>query len=211
MSAEPFAWNIVIAGAWNVAILTPDGIRKRLFELPSGTPVEVEVSIDRPGLLRVIHDSLVVTPTSQALEVAPQKLEAVALQRAAEVAQRALRSLPETPTSAAGVNIRYQFPALPDGLLELLRAPTDDVFSDADYVIEGSLTKRSLTLSPGVINVEINSGRSGDGAVTMNFHRASDAHSDLATWLSRTQEFVELSQKLFRSIEADVQNTGGSP
>ena len=42
MPAEPFSWNAVVVGAWNIAILSPDGVRRRLFDLPEGTPIELE-------------------------------------------------------------------------------------------------------------------------------------------------------------------------
>jgi hypothetical protein len=46
MELEPFDWNVVIAAYWNRAILTPNGIAKRLFKIPEGTAMEVEVPVD---------------------------------------------------------------------------------------------------------------------------------------------------------------------
>src|SRR6266404_107175 len=153
MEGEPYAWNVLIIGAWNAAILTPNGIKKRLFELPEATPVEVEVSLDQPAPHRVIYDGIVVTPLAHALEVSPRRFEFPLLKRATEIARKALQALPETPTSAVGVNIRYNFGTLPDELIDMVKAPIDQTLSDADFAIKGGVTKRALTFDSGVINV----------------------------------------------------------
>jgi len=36
-------------------MLTPQGIARRLFNVPDGTAVEIHVSFDQPGLVRVIR------------------------------------------------------------------------------------------------------------------------------------------------------------
>jgi hypothetical protein len=69
MPAEPFSWNAVVVGAWNTAILSPDGVRRRIFNLPDGTPIDLEIAIDRHGHFRIGHDGLVVIPTGSRLEV----------------------------------------------------------------------------------------------------------------------------------------------
>jgi hypothetical protein len=207
-SMEPYAWNVIIIGAWNVAILTPDGIRRLLFQLPEGTPVEIEVAIDRPGPFKVVHDGLLVTPLPHALEVAPQKFDLASLQRASDIARRALQSLPQTPVSAAGVNIRYKFPALPDALIELVTAPIDDTFSDAGYVIEGGATKRVLTLNPGVLNVDVSQGKTGEGSVVLNFHRESAVQPELEGWLSKTEDFFGVSKRVLSLIKTEPQERG---
>ena len=65
MQAIPVNWNVVVAAAWNLAILTPDGIRKRLLELDASTPIQVEVALDTPQSFRVIHDGMIIVPSSQ--------------------------------------------------------------------------------------------------------------------------------------------------
>ncbi len=205
MEGEPYAWNVLIIGAWNAAILTPNGIKKRLFELPEATPVEVEVSLDQPAPHRVIYDGIVVTPLAHALEVSPRRFEFPLLKRATEIARKALQALPETPTSAVGVNIRYNFGTLPDELIDMVKAPIDQTLSDADFAIKGGVTKRALTFDSGVINVEVSQGQAGDGSLTMNFHRDSTVSSDLQAWLSRVDEFVEQSRRILRAIKTTVQ------
>src|SRR6516165_8300462 len=60
MPLVPCEWNVVVMGRWNRAILTPQGIATRLFQLPLNTSIGVEVPMDGIGPYRVSHDRLVV-------------------------------------------------------------------------------------------------------------------------------------------------------
>jgi hypothetical protein len=204
-TGEPYGWNIVVMGAWNVAILTPDGIRRRLFELPDGTPVEVQIAIDLPAPPRVRHGGLMVAPSASALEISLIQADKASMLRAAGLAKRTLLILPETPVSAVGVNIRYQFAVLPDELINLVKAPIDTELSDAGFSIEGGMTRRSLTLAPGLLNVEVTQGKMAEGTITLNFHRDSANPGELASWLSSTGDFLEQSEKFLARIKANVQ------
>ncbi len=205
MPAQPENWNIIISGAWNLAILTPDGIRKRLFRLPEGTPLQLEIAIDQPGLFRVIHDGVIVAPSSQLLEVVVQTHDLASLEKASHIGQTALKALPETPVAAAGVNIRYAVKALPDELMDLLKTPIDDAYSDEGFTIEGALTRRSLAHAPGVVNVEISQGREGAGTVLMNFHCASSSSDELCQWLTKVSEFWEVAQRILTVMKVPTQ------
>jgi hypothetical protein len=187
MPAEPFSWNAVVVGAWNTAILSPDGVRRRLFDLPEGTPIELEIAVDRPGNFRIGHDGLVVIPATSRLEVTTQVPSPESLERACRLCQRALQGLPETPVSAVGINVRYRFAELPDALLDLVRAPVDAALADADFQVQGAVTGRSVTVAPGAL---------GAGTLEFNFHRDSAVAAELSDWLGRVQEFITLSDRM---------------
>ncbi len=195
MPVTPYSWNAVVVGAWNRAILTPDGVRRRLFELPEGTPVEVEVAIDLPGPFRVGHDGILVAPAATRLEVAMRKSDLDSLARACTVCSRALRSLPETPVTAAGINIRYRFTELPDTTFDLIRAPLDGALSDAGFQVGTATTTRGVSVPPGVVNVKVTHAE-GEGTLEFNFHRDSKTPNELIEWLERSAEFVQLSDRL---------------
>ena len=199
MPTEPFGWNVIVIGAWNMAILTPDGVRRRLFQVEDGIPLEVQIAVDSPGQFRVAHDGILVAPTATRLELAPQKPEPESLARAAELACRALHSLPETPVSAAGVNIRFRFAELPDKLLDLVRAQVDGSLADAGFKIAGATTKRTLAHDPGVINLQVKQEDVG-GTLEFNCHRDSKTHGELSEWIRRVPEFVEVSTTLLKVL-----------
>lgn len=201
MATLPFEWNIVIVGSWNEAILTPDGIRKRLYQLPEGTPVDIQVALDRPAPHRVSHGGLTVTPSSSALVVSVDVCDLESMKRACALAINALHSLPETPLSAAGINLRYRIEELPGGLLDLIETPIDESFSDSDYEIKKRRIQRSLGFQPGVINVEVSQEQTTEAKLLLNFHLDSQNPHDLENWLSRLDEFFVKAQELLTLMQ----------
>lgn len=201
MELQATDWNVVVVGAWNTAILTPDGIRKRLFELPEGTPVDIEVAVDRPGYFRVRHGGTLVTPSPTILDVMGGLGDYDSLSKACAVAKKALFNLPETPVAAAGINIRYRIDQLPDELIDLIKVSLDDDLSDRGYLIVGRTTKRTLALTPGVVNIEIAQGPDIEGVITINFHLDSTDTATLAAWIDRVEEFFNMSSKLLALLK----------
>lgn len=176
-----------------------------MLNLAEGAPLQLEVAIDRPGSFRVIHDDVVVAPSSRQLEIAVQSNDIASLKKASVIGQRALLTLPETPVAAAGINFGFTLDPLPDALLDPLKTPIDDAFSDDQFVIENRLIRRSLRQAPGVINVEI--GQTGDnqGTVLMNFHCASSSPTVLAEWLSRVDNFWGIGQQLLTTMKISAE------
>ena len=181
MSLEAFDWNVVVAGYWNPAILTPAGIAQRLFGLAEGSPVLVEVPIDGLAPYRVRHDNLTVTAEMGRLVVNADSPHYALLDRARGIAIRAIEALPETPLTAAGFNVRVKIGDPPNELLAALGPPLDHLLSDAALVIEGSGLTRALKTGDGVLNLAIRAGT--DITVEFNFHRQSSKHDELVSWL----------------------------
>ncbi len=207
MVAVPFGWNVVIVGAWNVAILTPDGIRRRLFQLPDQATIEVDVAIDRLAPFRVRHDGLIVVPSSSMLEISTEVLDLPSLLKAGEIGVRALASLPETPLAAAGINVRYRLSDIPDDLWDLIGCSLDDALSDAGHTIKRRAVSRSLLLHPGEVNIELSYGDETDSKLNFNFNLESPQHQELQQWLARANEFFSISQTLLSTMK--VQNAEG--
>ena len=69
MPLEPYDWNVVVLGHWNPAILTPQGISERLFQLPTETEIGIEVPMDAIGPFRVSLGDLAVMVTEAQLMV----------------------------------------------------------------------------------------------------------------------------------------------
>jgi len=193
MPPSPSDWNVILLGAWNLAILTPDGISRRLFELEPGTPLEIQVPITGHGQapIRVIHSGLVVEPTSGRLSVTPQEPTEQGLRDAVAVAGKALESLPETPVSAAGINIRYKFDTVPDELVTIQTSTIDDQLAVAGSRIRSRALERALEWNEGVINLTARSNGDGSALLSLNFHRDSLTGPDLLAWLRRVDEMLE--------------------
>ncbi|KAF0118186.1 MAG: hypothetical protein FD151_2223 [bacterium] len=181
MTLEAYDWNVTIVGYWNRAILTPAGIAQRLLGLEKGTPLLVEVAIDGIGPIRVKHDNLTIVPEAGRLVIMSDVATLANFDRAKNVGVKAIESLPETPFSAAGFNIRVKIDEIPDQILSALQAKIDDRLSDANLTIEKRSLTRTVKWREGVLNLTIHLEK--ELRVELNFHRQSTVKEELIAWL----------------------------
>lgn len=187
----------MVAGSWNLAILTPNGIRQRLLRRPEGTVVEVQVSLERQGPMIVRADGLLITPTAGQLIVSALEQCDESLLRAAEAARNGIASLAQTPFVAAGINIRHAFERLPESLSGFCVSTLDPKLADLEHDIRRRTVTRSVVWHEGFLNIEIGaSDEDGSGFLALNFHRASSDAEELSTWLGRTTDALETAKKL---------------
>lgn len=198
MPGTPIDWNVVVVGAWNIAILTPEGIVRRMFQLPSGTPVEVQVPLDRQAPIRVKHRDIVVSPSSTHLVVGPVEQSLPGISASSQIVQRALASLPETPLQASGINFRYIFDEFPDDFIRDLGSPMEDRLADHGHQTMGKVSKYILSWEPGTLNVEVHQPASGRPLVTVNFHLNSTENRALQDWIGRVEEMHRTTCNLLR-------------
>ena len=207
MNFEPYEWNVVVAGYWNPAILTPAGISERLFQLEKGTPVVVEVPIDGLAPHRAKCDGLTVTAEMGRLVVHADEPNYINLEKANIVAARAIDGLPETPLKAAGFNIRYRIVNPSDGFLAKTEAGIDTLLSDSGFIIQAKMLQRSLAWNEGVVNLTVHS--EPEKKVEINFHRQSAIQKELSDWLSTPIDSVkqEVNKILLKVIGAKPEGT----
>ncbi len=178
---QRFDWNVVVLGGWNKAILTPAGIKKRLFKEEG--MLEVQVPIDGLGPYRAKVGPIGVIVDSQSLEVSALKCTYENLLGAMKIAQAALIWLPETPLSAIGINIRYKFDSLPSETADRLRCEFDSQLAELEYVrVENGVTK-SVEFNDGVINAIVSSDKTGKGTLVVNFTRTTQEQAEAIKWL----------------------------
>jgi len=181
VSVESLNWNVVVAGYWNPAILTPAGIAQRLFGLEEGTPVQIEVPMDGLAPYRVRHDDLTVTAEAGRLIVSADAPRYDLLDYARKIAAKTIAELPETPLTAAGYNIRMHVDDPSNELLTATACEIDNQLSDAAFSIESRGLQRSLKIAKGVLNLSIR--QQDDVTFEFNFHRQSSNRNQLIAWL----------------------------
>jgi hypothetical protein len=189
MNLEALNWNVVVAGYWNPAILTPAGIARRLFGLAEGTPILIEVPTDGLAPYHVRHEDLTVTAEMGRLAVSADAPRYDLLDRAREVAARAIDGLPETPLTAAGYNITMKVSDPPNELLAATACGIDALLSDAAFSIDSRGLRRSLKMGDGVLNLSIQQEK--DVTVEFNFHRQSSNRDELIAWMKYPINEVE--------------------
>ena len=183
MIFEPFDWNVVVAGAWNRAILTPQWIMRYVFRVEENTPLPIEIPVNTLGPFRIRHGGVRAIPGDGRLELSTDPCNDENLELAKGYACIAMEELPRTPLSAAGVNIRYRNPETPPELYHLLDSQVDHSLSDAGFVIGGRKLNRSVTYKEGLINFELNWHQSEGVAIIFNFHLSSSDVEKLKSWL----------------------------
>ena len=190
MPLAPNDWNVVVAGFWNRAILTPQGIAARLFNLEPDTPIEVEVPIDSLGPYRVRYDGLTVMASNVRLQVEPQRSEFGELRRAMDIARRAVDRLPETPLSAVGINVKYKAVEPTERLQSLIEHDWDTDLSDQQFTIRRRTIARSVGWNDGAINV---SAIESDGKMEIQFNieRRSNEQAEHLAWLDTGIDQIE--------------------
>lgn len=193
-----FEWNVVVVGAWNPAILTPAGIAQRIFELPTTTPIQVLVPIDGRAPTKVIHAGLEVMASAEQLIVSPSECSPAALQNAGAAAARAIKTLPITPFTAAGINVRTRYERLPSVLLDGLDSTLDNVLGER-YKLESRALQRAIEWDTGTLNLRVE-GQDGGGTIQVNFHLQSSDEAALRTWLCRAGEFANASTQLIAEL-----------
>lgn len=199
MPLSPTDWNVVVVGRWNRAILTPSGIKQRLFRLDEGTPVEVFVAIDAIAPPQVKYEGTIVIVGGDRLISHPETSDFHGLERSMEVARRAMENLPETPVTAAGMNVKYSCKDSLEALQSITRHSWwDDRLSDFKYEILGRTLSRALKWREGQINFSVSEESDTTFQIQFNFHRGSTSVTDLVRWL--TTPVVDLENEVNRIL-----------
>jgi uncharacterized protein YjfI (DUF2170 family) len=183
---EAVDWSVVVVGRWNRSILTPAGIGSRLFKIPEGTPLEVELAIDVMLPPRVTYENLRVSVGSQRLIIESLGCNFTEIERARELARNAMESLPETPITAVGINVKYAYKEADEYLtrvLEMMSTELDDRLSAlSDKVTKRSLS-RSMLVGGGRLNLTLLEDEQCQLRVELNYEHVSEDISKQNEWL----------------------------
>jgi hypothetical protein len=196
MSLEPVDWSVVVAARWNRAILTPAGIRQRIFGISDEEfPLEVMIPIDLLAPPQVTLNEMVVIANWNRLVVRPKKLDFESLCGAMSLALNAVNSLPETPFEAVGINIAYKIDDS-EPLESALKVGVDEKFGDAQLVINGRESIRILEWRTGKINVRV-SNTEQLKSIQLNIEIKSSEIESIRKWLQLQETDIrEISRKI---------------
>ena len=206
MVLQPADWGVVIVGRWNRAILTPNGIAKRLFKLGEEKQVRVAVPLDGVSPYLVGHPSqqIVVMTDESRLLVQVEKPVYDELGNAMMAGVNAMIALPETPVTAAGYNINFHSKELTPEMAALLVAEPEKSLVDAGFSTVARTVGRSLEHDEGRLNVTV-SGEDGF-TVSLNFHRSSEVIDELRQWLQTPVEHVKQTvERVLAALKLDIE------
>jgi hypothetical protein len=205
MRAQVENWSIVLLGAWNTAILTPDWLTKYLGV--SG-PVQIEFPIGNLLMplrytlngvhLVVVRDRVVLAPCADDPEI---------LGRMESFSKSILTVLTHTPVTAIGINFEFIEEVPSPEMKKIFKSPDLPRIADADLVIEATELKRRLRLpQDGVLNLALQQTNGSQVSVTLNFHRDVDGAATAANYLDgRVTKYRALATKfLHDTYELDL-------
>jgi hypothetical protein len=196
MSLKPLDWNVVVVGRWNLAILTPAGIRKYMFGgLPEATQLRIAVPLDgiSPYMIEDPNNEITVIPSADRIVIKLQKEDYRMLRSAMQAGVKVLSSLPETPVSAAGFNIRFIVDEIPLELIDVANSTIDQKLATLNYYnIVSRTISRSISYNDGLMNLVIDIKEDSVSTVVFNFHQGSNDRQKLINWLNLPVEDIEL-------------------
>jgi len=209
MMFDPFGWSIVIAGRWNPAILTPAGIARRVFQIEKGKEIGLQVDVPLDGIspyrVKDPSNTLAVMATDRRVTIEPIRMNYAAFQKAMKAGKDAVQSLPETPLSAAGININFRVSDLDTPLNAMISSSLDATVSDLHFSIHDRSLSRSLVFRTGLINLILMVTET-DTKIFFNFHCGSSEHSKIIEWLSTPiDSIVEQVNNLSKALNIQVQ------
>ncbi len=193
LNPQPFNWDVVIVGFWNRAILTPNGIAKRLFKLPEGSGIEVFVPVNSLEPSQVKHNGIFVRVEKRQLIIGTDKPSYEELIKVMKTGCNALQDLPETPVFAAGFNVRFKIDDYPE-FEEITQSSIDTQISDAGYEIVSRGLTRKIRRQGGILNLRVRKDEKDEIITELNFHRDSNNITDLINWLSISE--IELRNEV---------------
>jgi hypothetical protein len=202
MELMPSDTSLVLAGAWNAAILTPTWVQKFGFDAPVDQRVQVFVPAGLGPVFefpRYVIGSLSYTIRPDALVVAPQDDSEDSLQLAEDVVARMLRALPHTPLSGIGHNFAFRDPAPQPGILRTFTDANRDLSAVVPQGWHSTSASIALTLKHDERNVLINITRIFDAGIIImrfNFHHPISSYDEAMNILSGEGDYARIVQNL---------------
>lgn len=200
------AFNVVLVGAWNAAIFSPEWAKQNLA-VNKEQEVVLAIPMQMALAPRLTVEGINLYPSAQALVLDCVEYSDAALQACALKVERLAALLPHTPVSAVGVNFRF-VGALEDHLaLADLFAFSDAAKIDAGaFTLSSSVVKRSYMLKDSsILNLTIES-RGGRLGIEFNFHSdiKSLAEAPAKTTYARILDYRAQAGEFMNSVY-DVQ------
>lgn len=143
--------NIIIAGAWNRRLFSPEWVGRWIFD---GKPIDVEIPLMLGGPFKFIHDGLELYPDSDRLIIIPKNLEDSSLSAAEKVSIKILDLLPHTPIAALGLNFAFLEESLNDRL-KIFSLLDDPLLAGNSLEIIETQIRRLLKFESKICNLSI--------------------------------------------------------
>lgn len=202
MRIVPDRCTLVIVGAWNQAIFTPQFVREKIMPGPEAVQSGIEVG---PGGFTAHHKGshFRLSVRADRLIWTPYNTDEGTLKTVERAACDLLALLSVTPISGIGFNYGFDASSDEGDVARILELPDSTKLEQMQAVSELVSVRRRIRLKEQVLNIVI--GRAADASVSvdLNFHKdvidaatAKQALPDAIVGFK--QRALELMQSLYR-------------
>jgi hypothetical protein len=151
MKPKPETWTVVVAGAWNTRLFSPEWVGKHLL---ADQPMSIEVPFAGPvSHLKLTAGGVVLIPTEDRLVVGVQEATLAAMQKAEDVARKAVVLLAHTPTAAVGINFGFEDQSPSAGLTEIFRMSDAKRLSGFGCAVKQTSISRRIEIDGRALNI----------------------------------------------------------
>lgn len=180
LTLHPGETSLVIAGAWNPAILTPAWVLQYGLERAAGAQEQVQVALPAgQGLLfdfpRYTLAEFIYVVRPDALVINPVQHNADGFALIERATGEMLRHLPHTPLNGLGHNFEFRDTNPANDVLDIFTQASHDIGQQAPEGWDSATTLISSSFRVGAGNVFANVQRQFDGisfVIKFNFHHA---------------------------------------
>jgi hypothetical protein len=159
--------SLVIVGAWNPAIFTPQWAQEHIF--PSDDRIDGEIALPE-HVLRLTAGDMVLLVKPDRVEFRPKSVLEDNLARTERTAIRLLSRLQDTPVTAFGINFRFQVPDPSRTIDEILEVPEGERVRELGAAVESVSVKRRVIWEEFVVNVSVSRDGGIPPAISFNHH-----------------------------------------
>ena len=192
-------WSIVIAGSWNLAILNPEWLAKKIF---CKDEVEVElVLVGTRPTIRIRSGNVVFFPSSTRVSISCKEASAAALEEVEAVAVKVLKELPVTPLSGIGVNFAFRAEAPTEALLDCFNLNDGAKLSASGPQILSTGITRAFDDDGNRINYSMELGEDRSVTLKFNFHTpVSDGKEAISAIEKLSAVRLERAEKIIGEV-----------
>lgn len=191
--------NLVLLGAWNTAILTPEWIIRHVPSLDGDAQVPIEISLGNPHRFRFTVKNVVVQPASLRLDLIAQQESEETYEVIANIARAIVETLPHTPISAVGHNMAFEL----ENAESIRSECSDDLDELQDFyknaaagtAVNKMRAQHVIEYSDHILNVSYVISRI-QRVIEFNYNYAIASPQDLSNSISKYKENMLQSKSL---------------
>lgn len=167
------AWNVVLAGAWNPAIINPNWIGRHVFD---NTELLYEMLVPMMGnqrLMRFPEKRVQVALEGNRLLLSTTSLTKPAMLTVEAIAGKVLELLVHTPISACGINYGFEATTTEERLPWVSRLGDHDLVTELLTIKETTIQRRLdgvAILGDPALNLKLSDRRDGGFQIDFNYH-----------------------------------------